>query len=312
MIIKKNIYSITFFLVFFIFLSSPKAELNIVVKIDNEIITNYDIKSKILSSLLLANKEINQKNINDLKKNALDFLIQNKLKKIELEKYNLKRDSKQINAYLNSISSNNISNLKKLFKNYDIDFNSFESEVDIEMKWKNFIYNNYSKKIEINPKDIDDEIQKKIKGSDSVTKYFLSEIEILKINDESDQRLIFQVKEEIKNNGFENAVLKYSVSPTSVKKGELGWVNSDALSKEFSKVIKELKIGEVSAPIERQGSILFLKLIDKQVSDYTSTNIDLLKKDLINQKKNELFNLYSKSHLSKLKNTKFIEYFDAK
>ena len=98
---------------------------------------------------------------------------------------------------------------------------------------------------------------KKIKGSDSVTKYFLSEIEILKINDESDQRLIFQVKEEIKNNGFENAVLKYSVSPTSVKKGELGWVNSDALSKEFSKVIKELKIGEVSAPIERQGSILF-------------------------------------------------------
>ena len=153
------------------------------------------------------------------------------------------------------------------------------------MKWKNFIYNNYSKKIEINPKDIDDEIQKKIKGSDSVTKYFLSEIEILKINDETDQRLIFQVKEEIKNNGFENAVLKYSVSPTSVKKGELGWVNSDALSKEFSKVIKELKIGEVSAPIERQGSILFLKLIDKQVSDYTSTNIDLLKKDLINQKK---------------------------
>ena len=176
------------------------------------------------------------------------------------------------------------------------------------MKWKNFIYNNYSKKIEINPKDIDDEIKKKIKG---VTRYkiFFIRNEILKINDETDQRLIFQVKEEIKNNGFENAVLKYSVSPTSVKKGELGWVNSDALSKEFSKVIKELKIGEVSAPIERQGSILFLKLIDKQVSDYTITNIDLLKKDLINQKKNELINLYSKIHLSKLKNIKIIEYF---
>ena len=33
-----------------------------------------------------------------------------------------------------------------------------------------------------------------------------------------------------------------------------------------------------------------------------------LRKDLIVQKKNELFNLYSRSHLSKLKNTSLIEY----
>ena len=33
-----------------------------------------------------------------------------------------------------------------------------------------------------------------------------------------------------------------------------------------------------------------------------------IKKDLINKKKSELFNLYSKSHLSKLKNTSLIEY----
>ena len=36
-------------------------------------------------------------------------------------------------------------------------------------------------------------------------------------------------------------------------------------------------------------------------------DIDKLKRDLINQK-NELFNLYSRSHLSKLKNTSLIEY----
>ena len=33
-----------------------------------------------------------------------------------------------------------------------------------------------------------------------------------------------------------------------------------------------------------------------------------MRNNLINQKKNELFNLYSNSHLSKLKNTSFIEY----
>ena len=36
---------------------------NIVLKVENEIITNYEIKNKILTTLILANQEINQENI---------------------------------------------------------------------------------------------------------------------------------------------------------------------------------------------------------------------------------------------------------
>ena len=39
----------------------------IIVKIENELITSYDIKSKILGTLI-SKKEINQTNINSLKK----------------------------------------------------------------------------------------------------------------------------------------------------------------------------------------------------------------------------------------------------
>ena len=63
----------------------------IVVKVENEIITNYDIKNKILSSLILAGDEINQENIDNLKRQALDSLIQLKLKKIELKKRQFKK-----------------------------------------------------------------------------------------------------------------------------------------------------------------------------------------------------------------------------
>ena len=122
---KKKYHYIIYLLSFLFFFSNTKAELKIVAKIDNEIITNHDIKSKILTTLLLNNKEINQKNINDLKKNSLEFLIQNRLKKIELDKHSLEKDINKINAYLNSISSKNILKLKLLFHDYEIDFNSF-------------------------------------------------------------------------------------------------------------------------------------------------------------------------------------------
>ena len=140
--------------------AGAQIENKIVAKIDNEIITSFDIKNKILTSLILARKEINQKNVNNLKGQVLDSLIQIKLKKIELTKFNYKDDLNQINSYLNSISSNNIEGLKKTFQSNKVNFDTFVDEVKIESKWRKLIYNKYAKKIDIDPKIIDEEIKK--------------------------------------------------------------------------------------------------------------------------------------------------------
>ena len=69
-----------------------------------------------------------------------------------------------------------------------------------------------------------------------------------------------------------------------------------------------MKIGEISEPIIKQDKIIFLRLDDKKISNVSEGNFETLREKVINQKKNELFNLYSSSYLSKLRNTKFIEY----
>ena len=69
-----------------------------------------------------------------------------------------------------------------------------------------------------------------------------------------------------------------------------------------------MKKESISEPIFFQNSVLFLKLLDKKVLDPKNIDTANLRLNLINQKKNELFNLYSRSHLSKLQNTSFIEY----
>ena len=68
-----------------------------------------------------------------------------------------------------------------------------------------------------------------------------------------------------------------------------------------------MKINQVSDPIIETNSILLLKLNGKRElnKDVDLTN---LKKKIIQQKQNEMFNLYSNSHLSKSKNKNLIEY----
>ena len=58
--------------------SYSKISNNIIAKIGNKIITDYEVKNKILTTLVLSNEQINQENINKLKKQSLDSLVQKK------------------------------------------------------------------------------------------------------------------------------------------------------------------------------------------------------------------------------------------
>ena len=308
MIAKSNLFFVIILTLFYNF-EAYAQNTKIIVKVENELITSYDIKNKIISTLILNNKEITQKNIDNLKKISLDILIQNRLKKIELKKTNLKKPVMQIDSYLNSISSNNVENLKKLFQANNLDFQNFENELETEFKWKSFIYNIYSKSIVINEDDVAGEIKKITSDKKKLKRFNLSEIEIFINENVNYNEVVDQIKNEILNNGFESAVNKFSISETSTNNGKLGWINSSSLSKDIFEIVNKMKVGETTKPLKKQDRVIFLKLNDKKISNYSDINIEELKIELINKKKEELFTLYSNSYLSKLRNSKIIQYY---
>ena len=295
-------------LCFFSSASYANFENSIVVKVDDQIITNFEIKNKILSNLILSNKEINQVNINSLKRKAVDSLIQSKIKFIAISKYNLDVSKSQINQYLNSISSNDIPSLKNKFGKNNLDFELFLEDIEIEFKWQKLIYQIYSKNISIDDKQIESELRNLIKKSSNLKEYNISEIEIFIEENEQNNGNIIEIKDKIIADGFEQTALNYSMSSSASSKGNIGWVNSKALSKQIFNIIKDMKKNEISSPIRRQNSILFLKVNDVRNKKLNEANMANLKENIIKQKKNELFNLYSKSHLSKIKNNSFIEF----
>ena len=305
---KIKIFIISFFYFSFFFHQLNAFTNKIIIKVENEIITNYEVKNKILTSLVLAGEKITQENINKLKKQAVDTLIQNKLKIIELEKFKIKKDSNKINLYLNSISANDLSAFKNKFKSNNLDYDLFLEEVEIQTKWQNFIYLFYKDKIEIDENSVKDDLKRIVENEKKFKEYNISEIEIMTEENFNIDQITLDLKNKIKNEGFEAAALKYSMSSSANNRGNLGWINSKSLSKEVFDILKKMNTGEISPPIKRQNSILFLKLVDVRTSKIEDINIAELEKKIIEQKKNEMFNLYSKSHLSKIKNTVLIEY----
>ena len=285
-----------------------KIQSNILVKVENEIITKFEFKNKIFSILILANQDLTQENIDKFKKRALDLLIQQKLKKIELDKRNIEVDKNKVNEYLNLISSNDINNLKKKFIENNVNFDLLVDEIETQFKWQTFIYSVYARKINIDEKTVEKELKDIIENKSNIEEFNISEIEVLIENTDQIEKEVKNIFSKIREIGFEKTAADFSSSSTSSNNGNLGWIPAKSLSKEIYAELKKIQVGEVTKPIRKTNTILFLKLNNKRKSNLESLNIVKLKENIINKKKNELFNLYSNSHISKLKNTSLIEY----
>lgn len=304
---KLPIIFIIFFLISFTNLNS-KTENFIVAKVGQKIVTNFEIKNKIIGTLIISGETINQANINSLKKNTLESLILIKLKEIELDNFSFKVDKQRVNNFLDRLSKNNTEKLKKDFNDYNLNFNLLEKEIETELKWKQFIYQKYSKKNMIDENYLNYEIDKILKSNSKNSKEVnLSEIVIFNNNEKSNNENLSKILQEIDINGFENTALKFSISNSSIDKGYLGWINISSLSNNIKSIVEKLQVNQVSAPIVEDNNILILRLNDiREIKN----NFDRkkLRQNLILEKQNEIFRLYSNSHLSKLRKNNLVQY----
>jgi peptidyl-prolyl cis-trans isomerase SurA len=285
----------------------------IIAKVGNEIITSYELENKIKTTLLLSGEEINQKNINGIKNLSLNSLINLKLKTEEIKRFKFKKNNQtRVDNYLDLIASKlnvSLSELQKTFLINQINFDQHIEQIKTEFLWQNLIYEIYSKKINLNEDQILLELNKTIQNQKLIEEYHLAEIEIKILNNSQTNDIENEIKNYINQFGFEKAANKFSISDSAINGGDIGWVNSTALSEEIYMIAKNLKIGSFSGAKRSTDSMLFLKLINKRkISDIDKLNVDEIKNSIISKQTNDLLSIYSNNHLSQKKNITLIEF----
>ena len=105
--------------------------------------------------------------------------------------------------------------------------------------------------------------------------YLLSEL-VFQISDETNiNKKYEEIRNEIEQNGFENAATIYSISDTSTSGGKIGWIKENSLNDKIKKVVMETKIGSYTKPMRLPSGflILFVKNI-KEINENLEINIE--------------------------------------
>ena len=311
--IKKKLFKILFFIIFINIETNSFAltKNKIIVTVNNQIISSYELKNKVKTILFLANQNIDQENVDLIKKKALQQLIDYKLKKNQVIKFGIQaNNSDQINNYLNNLSlkyKTDINGIKKKFKNNNLDFEIYLDEIKTEFNWQKLIFNKFQNRIFVDEKEINMELDDSIEVQGKLQEYKLAEIEITLKNNSEDKNTMLELNDQINKIGFEKTAIKHSISTSSSDGGNIGWISSKALSQEILSILSKMKIGDLSKPIIQTNTAVIIKLLDKKTLDVSNINLDQLKQKIIKNKKNQLLNLYSNNYLSKIKNGALIE-----
>tara|TARA_B110000971_G_scaffold78786_1_gene80908 strand:+ start:4360 stop:5274 length:915 start_codon:yes stop_codon:yes gene_type:complete len=287
-----------------IFLPLGAAETFIVLKVNNEIITNTDIKNE-TRYLVALNNELKDTDKEIISNLAKESIIKEKIKKNEISKYFEFNNSGEfidniIKNYYIKLGIDNLENFELYLKDYNLKLDAVKKKIEIEILWNKLIGSKYQNQISINKEILEKKIEEYVKENELITEYQLSEI-IFQIKNEYeaiDKKEI--IIKDIIDKGFKNAANIHSISDSSKFGGDLGWISGNQFSKKILDAIKNLSINEISEPIKIANGFMILKINDIREKKIESDKEKLLE-ELINAEINKKYAQFSIIYYNKLK-----------
>ena len=279
-------------------------ETNIVIKVNNEIITNIDIENEI-RYLVALNNELKETSEEILKNLAKQSVIKEKIKKKEVSKYFKFNTSQEfldnvIKSYYTKLGIDSLENFKIYLQEYDLELDIVKNKIEIELLWNQLIGRQYQDQIIINKKDLENKVEKYLKENELTKEFNLSEIVFQIKNDNEIIEKKNLIKKDIVEKGFKSAANIYSISESSKFGGELGWIKSNQLSNKILDILTNLSIDEISEPIKIPNGYMILKINDIREITIEKDKEKLLD-ELIKVETNNKYSQFSIIHYNKLK-----------
>ena len=164
---KKKFFLLLFFIFFLTNVNAKQLTNNLIVSIDNSIITDLDLNKEI-NFLKFINKDKVITSSELLKKEIINSLIDRKIKEIETNYFKIEISEKEIeNNLYNYLERMKINNeiLNSFYNENEIEIDYLKNIIKIDMKWSKLIRQMYDSRLNVNLTEVNRELEKEQKNA---------------------------------------------------------------------------------------------------------------------------------------------------
>jgi len=179
----KKIFFILFLIIFSNETLAKQLTNNVIVSIDNSIITELDVNKEI-NFLKFINKDLAVNTSEILKKEIINTLIDRKIKDIETNFYKIDVSEKEIeNSLYNYLERIKITTetLNSFYNKNEIEKDYLKNVIKIDLKWAKLIRQMYESRLNVNLTEVNRQLEQEQKNTEDNEK-FKNELIIIEQN----------------------------------------------------------------------------------------------------------------------------------
>lgn len=246
--------------------------------VNDEVITDIDLKKRIALIIKSSGMENNQQSVALVKAQALQVMIDEKLIDIEAKKLGVEVEEEEVGDALKGIAENNglkPEDLGAFLSQSGLDKATLVEQIKHQLLWNKIIRLSLQPKVVASDQEVE-ENAKSIKQAMLNTKGTEDQSEQVKLAEivmyakdkkqaKSKLALAREVVKRIRNGAdFTKMVTQFSQAGSVSNNGELGWVYVFQLMPNLQKTIRSLNIGDVSDPVIMDDGVHILKVSNRK------------------------------------------------
>ena len=241
------------------------AAIEIVAKVNGQPITNYDLAQRVNFLAAVTNIKLNESNRQRIETDALQMLIDEKLKLAAAQEIDPNIASRSLAMARDLIDSSFQQNDKSGFevlRELKLDTASIQQKFVTDLAWASFIQAKFSNKLG----DVDAKIDAELaRMREDATKPQIRVSELVLVPEPSRPlqdtlRLANEIVSAVTQGANFNAIAQqYSVAGSAQNGGRLGWLSTSQLPQNISDALAKIDVGAVTPPIQQDGAILLFQ-----------------------------------------------------
>jgi peptidyl-prolyl cis-trans isomerase SurA len=262
--------------------SNVKSDQALIAAVVNQhAITERELELRLDFAIATLNMPNTKESKDAMRHQVLQNLIVEKLQESSAKEAEIKISEKEISKSLENVAQENgmtIEQMKERFKSMGIKIDTLRSRMSAQLSWARFIRALFGNQVRVTDSDVEKELEK-VKRTLETDQYELVEI-VLPIDEKNRakskqdaDRLYAQVNQPMTN-------FRLVAQQFGAQSGYVGWRAVRQIDDEVAKIIQNLKVGDVTRPVETQNAHKIVKLLDKKLAgqgSYRSRKISVAK-----------------------------------
>ena len=249
----------------------------IVATVNDQVITGYDLRQRMLSVIAQSQIQPTQENLPAIQQQALDTLIDERVQTEELRNYeDLVISDEEVEEEIGNIAQEaGVSKDAYLafLTETGIRPSTFREQLRTEIAWRALVNGRFNSRSRVSKAQVE-QTMRQVAEASSKPQYLIGEIYIEAARVGGQQAALNGARQLItqmtQGAPFQNVAQQFSAAPSAVRGGDAGWVVQGTVAPQLQAALDTLQVGELSQPVPVEGGVYIVYMRDKRAGNSTS------------------------------------------